>query len=51
MRHLCGLDAFGLDEDAAAKVARLDRLLEAGGDDAVRVGLWHLEQALATRGG
>ena len=40
-RHLCGLDAFGLDEDAAAKVARLDRLLDASAGHAVPVGLWH----------
>lgn len=43
-RHLCGLDAFGMDEEAEAKVARLDRLLDAGGDDAVPVGLWHPER-------
>ena len=30
-RHLRGLDAFGLDERAAAMVARLDRLLDANG--------------------
>ena len=43
-RHLRGLDAFGLHEKAAARVARLDRLLDAGGPDgdghAVPPGPW-----------
>ena len=46
-RHLCGLDAFGMDEDAEAKVAHLDRLLDAsepGSGHAVPVGLWHPER-------
>ena len=44
-RHLCGLDAFGMDGDAAAKVARLDGLLDASADHAVAVGLWHPERS------
>lgn len=43
-RHLCGLDAFGMDEEAEAKAARLDRLLDASGGHAVPVGLWHPER-------
>ena len=43
-RHLLGRDAFGLDEEVAEKVARLDRLLDATGAHAVPVGLWQPER-------
>lgn len=46
-RHLCGLDAFGMDEGTAEKVARLDGLLDASADHAVPVGLWHPERDAA----
>lgn len=44
-RHLLGRDAFPLDEEVAAKAARLDRLLHASAGQAVPVGLWRPERA------